>query len=383
MKITHIKSVPNNVPDDSEDILDYAVDNPNLRYIHSLIGELEPALKEAGIVDVTFNTDSETLYVYVSIEANDLNVIEYAVPFDDLQFNWDDMSTDVDYILDAITGNSTDVVESSTDIENVDIQSAAKYLFETLQDYGASRIANFIDTIKIYFNSDKAVSDPTLTSAAIQTLGYREVADYGEDPYVIDYVNDANTVCVKLLWYADDAIVIEVSAEQSVTSATNTSNIGVAPDIITAEDDFDYLDDDEDPQFTEIASKRVTNSQGIKTDYTMYRDIETGEYVFVLGDKDIVLPSEDTLDWSCRYESEAWEWYNDYASHESKATGKTWEDFIISIESDLGYEVDSAYKSQPDQWIIMYKGDKTYEGEVTRYFEGDYELVAENIHETF
>lgn len=324
MKITHIKSVPNNVPDDSEDILDYAVDNPNLRYIHSLIGELEPALKEAGIVDVTFNTDSETLYVYVSIEANDLNVIEYAVPFDDLQFNWDDMSTDVDYILDAITGNSTDVVESSTDIENVDIQAAAKYLFETLQDYGASRIANFIDTIKIYFNPDKAVSDPTLTSAAIQTLGYREVADYGEDPYVIDYVNDANTVCVKLLWYADDAIVVEVSAEQSVISATNTSNIGIAPefttvDVITADDDTDYMYEPD-----------------------LFADVPA-----------------------------------------PKATGKTWEDFIISIESDLGYQVDSAFKRHPDQWIIMYKGDKTYEGEVTRYFEGDYELVAKNIHETF
>ena len=324
MKITHIKSVPNNIPDDSEDILDYAVDNPNLRYIHSLIGELEPALKEAGIVDVTFNTDTETLYVYVSIEANDLNVIEYAVPFDDLQFNWDDMSADVDYILDAVVDDSADVVESSTDIENVDIQSAAKYLFETLQDYGASRIENNLDTIDIYFNPDKAVSDPTLTSAAIQTLGYREVADYGEDPYVIDYVNEHGTVCVKLLWYNDDKFHVEVSEESSITSATNTSNIGVAPDfttvdVITADDDADYMYEPD-----------------------LFADVPA-----------------------------------------SKATGKTWEDFILSIESDLGYEVDSAYKRQPDQWIILYKGSKTYEGEVTRYFEGDYELVTENIHETF
>lgn len=324
MKITHIKSAPNNVPDDSEDILDYAVDNPNLRYIHSLIGELEPALKEAGIVDVTFNTDSETLYVYVSIEANDLNIIEYAVPFEDLQFDWDDMSTDVDYILDAIVDNSTYTIESATDIEPVDIQSAAKYLFETLQDYGASRIENNLDTIDIYFNPDKAVSDPTLTSAAIQTLGYREVADYGEDPYVIDYVNDANTVCVKLLWYADDAIVVEVSAEQSVTSATNTSNIGVAPDFTTV--DVITADDDSDHRY----------------EPDLFADVPA-----------------------------------------SKATGRTWEDFILSIESDLGYAVHGPYLDHPNQWIILYKDGKTYEGEVTRYFEGDYELVTENIHETF
>lgn len=79
--------------------------------------------------------------------------------------------------------------------------------------------------------------------------------------------------------------------------------------------DLDTLGEDEDLEdsgFEEIASKTVPDSDGFTTDYTMYRNTQTGEYVFVFGDKDIYGPEDGDYDWSCDSEEAAWEWYNSY-----------------------------------------------------------------------
>ena len=78
------------------------------------------------------------------------------------------------------------------------------------------------------------------------------------------------------------------------------------------DDEDEYEDDVESYGFVEIASKQVEDADGFMTDYTMYRDKETGEYVFVFGDKDMYTPEQGDFDWSCDTEQEAWEWYNDY-----------------------------------------------------------------------
>ena len=65
-----------------------------------------------------------------------------------------------------------------------------------------------------------------------------------------------------------------------------------------------------------------------------------------------------------------------------KVIGKTWADFIQNIESQLGYEVDSADKRKPSQFIDMYKDGKYYVGEITRYYDGTFELMEYNIHDT-
>lgn len=63
-----------------------------------------------------------------------------------------------------------------------------------------------------------------------------------------------------------------------------------------------------------------------------------------------------------------------------KATGRTWSEFIRNIKSDLGYEVDSVYRRTLDQLILMYLDGVEYEGEITRYSDGTYELVCDNIY---
>lgn len=59
---------------------------------------------------------------------------------------------------------------------------------------------------------------------------------------------------------------------------------------------------------------------------------------------------------------------------------KSWSQ-LISLLSDSGYEVDSAYRRSPDQWIVAYKDGKSYDIEVTRYSGGDYEVHPDNISE--
>lgn len=95
-------------------------------------------------------------------------------------------------------------------------------------------------------------------------------------------------------------------------------NIEECDKITAAYADDDLIDDyDDEASFTEIACKQVQDSDGFMTEYTMYRDIESGEYVFVFGDRDIYHPEDGNFDWSCDTEEEAWEWFDSYGSEDS------------------------------------------------------------------
>lgn len=95
-----------------------------------------------------------------------------------------------------------------------------------------------------------------------------------------------------------------------------TSDPRETAQIIAHEAEMSYSDDLDtryyEGNFTEIASKPVIDSDGFLTDYTMYRDTDSGEYVFVFGDRDSYRPENGDLDWSCDSESDAWEWFNSY-----------------------------------------------------------------------
>lgn len=59
-------------------------------------------------------------------------------------------------------------------------------------------------------------------------------------------------------------------------------------------------------------------------------------------------------------------------------TARYWAELIEEIESE-GYEVDSADKHKPAQWIIAYKNGNEYEIEVNRYSDGTYEIVDADL----
>ena len=64
------------------------------------------------------------------------------------------------------------------------------------------------------------------------------------------------------------------------------------------------------------------------------------------------------------------------------AKGSTWEEFISNLEEENDVKVDSAYRNKyTGEKIIFYKDGKSFEGEVTEYFNGSYELMNYNVHE--
>lgn len=67
-----------------------------------------------------------------------------------------------------------------------------------------------------------------------------------------------------------------------------------------------------DERYEFIDTKSVLDYDGFLTDYTMYLDTETGEYVFIFGDNDYYGPDTDSIDHECESLEEAYEWFNDY-----------------------------------------------------------------------
>lgn len=64
-----------------------------------------------------------------------------------------------------------------------------------------------------------------------------------------------------------------------------------------------------------------------------------------------------------------------------KYTGRTWKEFIDDIETNSKFTVDSAYKDKYADWIILYSkfSKDSFDGKVTKYNDGTYELMDYNI----
>lgn len=63
------------------------------------------------------------------------------------------------------------------------------------------------------------------------------------------------------------------------------------------------------------------------------------------------------------------------------AEGSTWDEFIKNLEENNEVKVDSAYRYKyTGDKIIFYRNNQAFEGEVTEYFNGDYELMKYNVH---
>jgi hypothetical protein len=132
-------------------------------------------------------------------------------------------------------------------------------------------------------------------------------------------------------------------------------------------DDLSYYYDDElfndnleNSPYTEISSKSVPDFDGFMTDYTMYMNINTGEYVFILGDKDIYTPEDGDFDWECETEEEAREWFDSYNGYDDDIDesimneSDAQESPIIHKKSDGSYLVAA---SNGDGYVAFNKSD--------------------------
>lgn len=72
----------------------------------------------------------------------------------------------------------------------------------------------------------------------------------------------------------------------------------------------------------------------------------------------------------------------DYDEDEDiEAEGSTWDEFIRNLEENNEVKVDAAYRYKyTGDKIIFYRDNQSFEGEVTKYFNGDYELNKYNVH---
>lgn len=62
--------------------------------------------------------------------------------------------------------------------------------------------------------------------------------------------------------------------------------------------------------------------------------------------------------------------------------GQTWKKLIKEIYDNTEFKVDSSSTEYPEQFIVLYDPDgNEYEAEVTKYSNGQYELLVDNIHE--
>lgn len=63
-----------------------------------------------------------------------------------------------------------------------------------------------------------------------------------------------------------------------------------------------------------------------------------------------------------------------------KATGRSWDEFKRSVQK-LGYTIDAADSRSYRHWIVLYRDGIMYDAEVTKYHDGTYELLEDNITE--
>lgn len=77
-----------------------------------------------------------------------------------------------------------------------------------------------------------------------------------------------------------------------------------------------YSQHESDSRYLYEKSKSVLDSDGFYTDYTMYLDTETGNYIFIFGDNDIYSPEDTEPDWECETEEEANEYFDEYNGFE-------------------------------------------------------------------
>lgn len=90
---------------------------------------------------------------------------------------------------------------------------------------------------------------------------------------------------------------------------------------IEIEDNFDSesyinskmneLDTDEE-RYILIKSKSVEDADGFYTDYTMYKDNVTGNFVFIFGDNEVYTPENESPDYVAETAKEAYDWFNNY-----------------------------------------------------------------------
>lgn len=88
------------------------------------------------------------------------------------------------------------------------------------------------------------------------------------------------------------------------------SNYDEASDVTSATELGD------DSPYLYLESKQVPDSDGFYTDYTLYLNTDTGNYICMFGDNDLYEPDEDYADFVTDSKERAYEWFENYSGFE-------------------------------------------------------------------
>ena len=154
------------------------------------------------------------------------------------------------------------------------------YLDETGDAFGEPGVCYSEDDLRSYFEMNKS-SDPVL----------QEYSTF--EDWLTDTIDNTNL----RFSYVDGGCHVE-SCDSLDTE-------------VQASWDDDFIDSDES-EWTELERKTVNDSDGFTTDYTLYRNNITGQYVTVFGDRDLYRPEDGVYDAEFDDENEAYEWFESY-----------------------------------------------------------------------
>lgn len=79
-----------------------------------------------------------------------------------------------------------------------------------------------------------------------------------------------------------------------------------------------YDDDEKESIYKLVARKTVYDVDGFTTDYSWYKNMKSGENVFVFGDSDIYRPEDGDYDWTEENDEAAEEWFDNYRGFEDE-----------------------------------------------------------------
>lgn len=133
-------------------------------------------------------------------------------------------------------------------------------------------------------------------------------------------------------------------------------------------DQPDYIPDIVD-EWEVMDHKSVKDSDGFLTDYTWYKNSNTGEHVFVFGDSDLYGPEDGWYDWECDSDEEAEEWFDNYTGPGDDEDD--WMDESLNESNDSKVFVVKTLQNYPyNGWIeLMDKIDEKGEGEKHRFYD--------------
>jgi hypothetical protein len=104
----------------------------------------------------------------------------------------------------------------------------------------------------------------------------------------------------------------------------------------------------------------------------MYRNINTNEYVFVFGDKDIYRPEDGYFDWECETKAEAEEWFANYHGFDESDDDIDWMNEDVEESPIVHKKNDGSYLVSADGGgYTAFSKDDVCQGHITASNENE------------